>query len=94
MNALLELSGITKRFGGLTALDDVSLAVAQGTIHAVIGPNGSGKTTLFNIISGIYTPTEGDVRLAGAVVTSKPLHQLAATGLARTRSRTPACSDQ
>jgi branched-chain amino acid transport system ATP-binding protein len=88
MNALLELSGITKRFGGLTALDDVSLAVAQGTIHAVIGPNGSGKTTLFNIISGIYTPTEGDVRLAGAVVTSKPLHQLAATGLARTFQNT------
>lgn len=88
MNALLELSGVTKRFGGLTALEDVSLTVAQGTIHAVIGPNGSGKTTLFNIISGIYTPTGGEVRFESAVVTSKPLHQLAAMGLARTFQNT------
>jgi branched-chain amino acid transport system ATP-binding protein len=88
MNALLELTGVTKRFGGLTALEGVSLSVAQGTIHAVIGPNGSGKTTLFNIISGIYTPTEGDVRFAAAVVTSKPLNQLAAMGLARTFQNT------
>src|SRR4030088_199125 len=88
MNALLELSGVTKRFGGLTALEDVLLTVAQGSIHAVIGPNGSGKTTLFNIISGIYPPTEGEVHFAGAAVTSRPLHQLAAMGLARTFQNT------
>jgi ABC-type branched-subunit amino acid transport system ATPase component len=88
MNALLELTGVTKRFGGLTALEGISLSVTQATIHAVIGPNGSGKTTLFNIISGIYVPTEGEVRFAGAVVTSKPLHQLAAMGLARTFQNT------
>src|ERR1700756_3500004 len=88
MNALLELTGVTKRFGGLTALEAISLSVTQGTIHAVIGPNGSGKTTLFNIISGIYTPTEVEVRFADAAVTSKPLHQLAAMGLARTFQNT------
>jgi branched-chain amino acid transport system ATP-binding protein len=88
MNALLELSGVTKRFGGLTALEDASLTVARGSIHAVIGPNGSGKTTLFNIVSGIYTPTEGEVYFAGAAVTSRPLHQLAAMGLARTFQNT------
>ena len=62
---MLRLNGITKIFGGLTALEDVSFSVADGSITGVIGPNGAGKTTLFNIITGLYTQTSGDVYLGG-----------------------------
>jgi len=60
---MLKLNGITKIFGGLTALEDVSFSVADGSITGVIGPNGAGKTTLFNIITGLYTQTAGEVYL-------------------------------
>ena len=63
---ILKIRGLTKRFGGLTALDAVDLDVQEGRILSIIGPNGSGKTTFFNCISGLYDPTEGDVLLRGA----------------------------
>jgi len=66
--SLLEVRGISMRFGGLTAVDDVSFNVDQGQIFAVIGPNGAGKTTLFNAITGVYEPTEGSVRFRGSPV--------------------------
>jgi len=67
--ASVELTGITQRFGGLTAVDDVSLSVDTGTIHGVIGPNGAGKTTLLNILSGLQRPTSGTVVVGGTDVT-------------------------
>ena len=70
MTPTLQVSGLTKRFGGLVALDDISLSVAAGSIHAVIGPNGSGKTTLFNIISGVYRPSAGSIEFLGRNVTA------------------------
>ena len=75
--SLLEVRGITMRFGGLTAVDDVSFNVDQGQIFAVIGPNGAGKTTLFNAITGVYEPTEGSVRFKGSPVRLEPDARLA-----------------
>ena len=66
---MLEVSGLSKHFGGLKAVDAVSFTVARGGIHALIGPNGSGKTTTLNVLSGLYSPTGGTVRLAGQDVT-------------------------
>ncbi len=81
---LLEVEGITVRFGGLTALADVALTVEPGEIAAVIGPNGAGKTTLFAVISGFLRPQAGRVRFAGQDVTSMPPERLCALGLVRT----------
>lgn len=81
MSALLEVSGLTKVFGGFTALQDVSLSVAPGSIHAVIGPNGAGKSTLFRLVAGVYSPTRGEVRLAGRNMTGMRAHQVARNGL-------------
>jgi len=81
---LLEATGITKRFGGITALSDVDLRVRGGTIHALIGPNGSGKTTLLNVLSGIYPPEEGQVVLGGDDVSGRPVSVVARNGLGRT----------
>ena len=81
---MLEVSGITQIFGGVTALEDVSFAIRKGDITGVIGPNGAGKTTLFNIISGIYTQTSGRVMLNGADVTGLPPEKLAMLGMVRT----------
>ena len=83
-DALLEVRNVTKRFGGLTALDQVSLAVARGEIFGLIGPNGAGKTTLFNVITGVYGPDTGDVRFGSAVVSHLKPHAIAAHGIART----------
>jgi len=81
---MLEVTGITQVFGGVTALEDVSFRVAKGDITGVIGPNGAGKTTLFNIISGIYVQTNGRVFLEGRDVSGLPPERLAPLGMVRT----------
>ena len=81
---MLKLNGITKVFGGLTALEDVSFAVEAGSITGVIGPNGAGKTTLFNIVTGLYTQTTGSVILDRQDISFLETEKLAALGLVRT----------
>lgn len=81
--ALLELHGLGKRFGGLTVTDDVSLTVLPGEIHAVIGPNGAGKTTLIGLINGTLTPDRGAIWFAGHDVTGWTVPRRARLGLAR-----------
>jgi branched-chain amino acid transport system ATP-binding protein len=80
----LAVRSVTKRFGGLTALDDVSFTVAHGETFGVIGPNGAGKTTLLNVISGFYPPDRGEVRHRGKAVTKRPLRAVAGQGIVRT----------
>jgi len=79
----LEVRGVTVRFGALAALADVSFTVAPGTVHAIIGPNGAGKSTLFNVMSGVYRVTEGEVRFGEAVLTTMRPHQIAKLRVAR-----------
>jgi branched-chain amino acid transport system ATP-binding protein len=81
---VLELKSLSKRFGGLRAVHDVSLQIMPGDRKAIIGPNGAGKTTLFNLISGIFPATSGQVLLFGRDVTHWPSHRRAALGMART----------
>lgn len=81
--ALLEVTDLVKRFGGLTATDRVSLAIAPGELHAVIGPNGAGKTTFVAQLMGELRPDAGTIRFAGEEVTALPPHQRAARGMAR-----------
>ena len=81
---ILEVEGLGIDFGGLTAVGKVSFSVDRGKIVSVIGPNGAGKTTLFNMISGIYLPTRGCVRLEGRDITGVASHKLAAMGMSRT----------
>jgi branched-chain amino acid transport system permease protein len=83
-HSLLEVDGLNKFFGGVKAVQDVTLAVKAGTIHGLIGPNGSGKSTIINVISGFYTPTSGAVQLNGRQVAGIPTYQLARLGIART----------
>jgi ABC-type branched-subunit amino acid transport system ATPase component len=80
----LEIDAITKDFAGLHALRDVTVALDQGEILAVIGPNGSGKTTLINVISAVIRPTSGEVRMDGTTLTNLASHQVAHAGVART----------
>lgn len=82
--SLLTVSDLAIGFGGIRAVDGVSFTVQEGEIVSVIGPNGAGKTTLFNMISGLYTPDQGSVELAGRQVTAMAPHRLAARGLSRT----------
>ncbi|NLS68243.1 ABC transporter ATP-binding protein [Bradyrhizobium brasilense] len=84
MTALLELRGISRRFGGVAALSDVSFSLSSGAVIGLIGPNGSGKTTLMNVISGVDAPTEGAVLLDGAPVHGLSANALARRGVART----------
>ena len=84
MTALLEVTGLAKRFGGVRVIEDLSFAVEPGTVHAIIGPNGAGKTTLLNLMTGIYVPDAGRIRLAGQDLTGMPTHRWAAAGLGRT----------
>jgi len=81
---MLEVRELTQRFGGITALEDISFTVTKGEITGVIGPNGAGKTTLFNIVTGIYAQTSGVVTLEGTDISTFPAEQLAARGLVRT----------
>jgi branched-chain amino acid transport system permease protein len=81
---ILEVSGLTKRFRGLTAVDDVSLAVAPGEIRGIVGPNGSGTTTLFNMISGLYRPSGGTITLDGRVISGARPYRVSQLGIART----------
>ncbi len=80
---VLEAQGLDRSFGGIHAVDDVSLEVPEGSLHAIIGPNGSGKTTLFNLITGHTRPTSGRVRFAGEDITGMPYSKVARKGLAK-----------
>ena len=82
--ASLSVEHVTKQFGGVVALNDVTFEVKPGEIHGLIGPNGAGKTTLFNLITGIYRPTEGDLKLNGQSLAGKESHEAANMGIART----------
>jgi branched-chain amino acid transport system ATP-binding protein len=82
--ALLDVTDVTVRFGGITALDRVSFCVQPGTIAGLIGPNGAGKTTLFNCLSRLYTFSEGSILFEGRPLTAHPPHHIAALGIGRT----------
>ncbi len=84
MTALLELQNITIQFGGLMAVDHVSLKVEKGWISALIGPNGAGKSTIFNMISGLYKPTSGKVYFNGKDITGQKAYKITSLGIART----------
>jgi branched-chain amino acid transport system ATP-binding protein len=81
---LLEVAGLTKRFGGLTAVSDVSFAIAPGEILGIFGPNGSGKTTLLSLISGVLAPTAGRIVWKGAEIQGAKPHHVAAAGVVKT----------
>ena len=84
MSALLQASGVSKRFGGVQALADVSFVIEQGQIYGLIGPNGAGKTTLFNLLTGIYAPDAGQFTFNGASLAGLRPDRVAAAGIART----------
>jgi len=81
---MLEVEGLTRRFGGLTAVNNVTLSVAHGEIRGLIGPNGAGKTTLFNLLTGVLRPTAGLIRFEGTDITGESIHRLARRGIVRT----------
>lgn len=83
-DTVLAVSGLTKRYGGVLALDSVSLDLHAGQIVGLIGPNGAGKTTLFNLITGLDSPDAGSTRFAGADITHAPAHAISRLGIART----------
>jgi branched-chain amino acid transport system ATP-binding protein len=82
--SILEVANVTKRFGSLVAVRDVSLDVRQGELRAIIGPNGAGKTTFFNLLSGFFQPTAGTISFDGHDITAMPAHQRVAFGMGRT----------
>jgi branched-chain amino acid transport system ATP-binding protein len=82
--ALLELRGLTQRFGGLVAVSDLSFTIEPGTIVAMIGPNGAGKSTVFNVITGIYKPNAGEIAFDGRSITGRATSAIASAGIART----------
>ena len=84
MTALLDADGVSRRFGGLQALEDVSFAIRRGEIYGLIGPNGAGKTTLFNVLTGVYAPDAGRFVFGGDDITALPPHRIARAGIART----------
>jgi branched-chain amino acid transport system ATP-binding protein len=85
---LLQTRGLSRSFGGLKAVDDVSLSLAPGELHAVIGPNGAGKSTFVNLLSGELAPTSGTISLAGTDITRLPVHARVHRGIARSFQRT------
>ena len=82
--AVLDVRGVSKRFGGLQALSDVGIAIQPGQVYGLIGPNGAGKTTFFNVITGLYTPDAGSFSLGGEAYKPEAVHQVAKAGIART----------
>ena len=84
MSAILDISNISKRFGGLQALSGVNVSIAQGQIIGLIGPNGAGKTTLFSTLVGLLKPSEGSIRLDGREIAGLKPHQIAALGMVKT----------
>jgi ABC-type branched-subunit amino acid transport system ATPase component len=82
--AVLEIRALTRRFGGLTAVDGLDVTVNSGEIVSLVGPNGAGKTTVFNLISGVLRPTAGSVRLLGRELVGQPAHRITHHGVART----------
>jgi branched-chain amino acid transport system ATP-binding protein len=89
----LEIKGLTKRFGGLTAVNQVDLVVKKGVIVGLIGPNGAGKTTLFNLITGVVKPMMGTVKFNGKDITGKKAHSIAKQGIGRTFQLNPLFGD-
>ncbi|HEL1720275.1 TPA: ABC transporter ATP-binding protein [Streptococcus suis] len=81
---LLEVKDLTKNFGGLTAVGDVTMELHEGELVGLIGPNGAGKTTLFNLLTGVYEPSEGTISLAGTILNGKAPSKIASLGLGRT----------
>jgi branched-chain amino acid transport system ATP-binding protein len=81
---LLEVKGVSKNFGGIKAVDNVTFSVFEGQIKAIIGPNGAGKTTLFNLISGVYPLTSGEIRFEDRRINEQPPHRVASLGIIRT----------
>ncbi len=84
MSALLEVRNVTLKFGGVTAVNDVSFDVEEGEVFALVGPNGAGKSTLFNLISRFYDPVAGDIRFAGESILKRQSHEIPGLGIART----------
>lgn len=82
--ALLDVKNLTKNFGGLTAVGDVTMHLNEGELVGLIGPNGAGKTTLFNLLTGVYEPSEGSVTLDGTLLNGKKPYKIASLGLSRT----------
>ena len=86
--ALLQTKNLSKSFGALTAVKDVSLSIEAGGLHSIIGPNGAGKTTVFNLLTGTFPPTSGEIFFDGKDITGTPAHRVAHLGLARSYQRT------
>ena len=82
--SILELQGIVKNFGGIKAIDNLTMSLEKGQIVALIGPNGAGKTTVFNVVTGIYTADQGKVLLDGEDITHEKQHVITEKGIART----------
>ena len=89
--ALLDVSNLSIHFGGVKAVQEVSFSIDPGIVYSVIGPNGAGKTTLFNLITGIYKPTSGEIRLDGESIAGKSPDELARRGVARTFQNLQIC---
>ena len=83
-NAVLNVQGVSKRFGGLQALSDVGVTILPGQVYGLIGPNGAGKTTFFNVLTGLYTPDAGTFELGGSPYKPEAVHLVAKDGIART----------
>jgi branched-chain amino acid transport system ATP-binding protein len=88
VTALLDVTALSKRFGGVQAVKDVSFRVEKGTVKALIGPNGAGKTTLFNLVSGVFPPDAGTIALRGETIQGRAPHRVAALGVSRTFQQT------
>lgn len=91
--ALLETQGLTKRFGGLTVMNDINLTLNEGEILGLIGPNGAGKSTFFNLVTGVHFPTSGKILFDGQDITRKRPHEVARMGIGRTFQLNPLFGD-